>query len=112
MRNEIAVFKEEPLTEATVTLSGRDYRLRTDYNGREDRWYLYLFDADGVLVSGPMRVRPGIDLLRKVRWKTSCPAGALIAFDLSGTAESPGAAPSWAEYGRRVRLFYDDLEAA
>lgn len=108
---ELPIFKEEPLYEYPVTLSGRSYTFRTDYNEREDRWYTYLFDDSLTMVSGPMRIRPGIDLLRKVRWKESCPAGAIIAFDIGGTGESPGGAPSWAELGRRVRLFYDDGEA-
>lgn len=105
---ELTVFPETPLYEYRATLSAREYVLRFDYNEREDRWFLYLFDAASALISGPMKIRPGVPLLRKVRWKDSCPAGEIIALDPSGTVDSPGAAPTWNELGRRVRLFYDD----
>lgn len=107
---ELTVFPETPLYEYRVPLSGREYRIRVDYNGREDRWYLYLLDADGALIAGPMKVVCGRDLLAHDRWKAACPPGQLIALDLAGTVTSPGASPSWADFGRRVRLFYQTAD--
>lgn len=103
---ELSLFPETPLYEYRVSLSGREYRIRVDYNGREDRWYLYLLDAAGALVAGPMKVVCGRDMLGHDRWKADCPAGQLIAIDMAGSPASPGASPTWAELGRRVRLFY------
>lgn len=105
---ELQLFPEEPLHEQKVVLSGREYTIRTDYNGREDRWFIYLCDASGTMVSGPMKIVCGKPLLRYARWKPSCPPGELIAIDPSGTRESPGDPPTWADLGRRVRLFYDN----
>ncbi len=109
---ELTVFRETPLYEYRIALSGREYILRIDYNGREDRWFLYLLDAEGTIVAGPRKIVCGKSLLRLDRWKPACPPGHIIALDLAGTRASPGASPTWAEFGTRVRLFYDDLQGA
>ena len=105
---ELTVFKEVPLYEYRTTLSNREYVLRFDYSGREDRWFLYVLNAAAALIAGPLKIVCGKDLLSKVRWNPDAPAGAIVALDLKGTADSPGAAPTWSEFGRRVRLFYQE----
>jgi hypothetical protein len=108
----LPVFIEEPLYEYRLTLAAREYILRVDYNGREDRWYLALESADGTPISGRRKIVCGKSLLRHCHHLEACPPGEIFALDLKGTATSPGAAPSWAELGRRVTLFYDELGAA
>jgi hypothetical protein len=105
---ELRVFPEVPLYEYRTKLSGVEYWLKFDYSEREDRWSLYLLTASKELYAGPLRIACGRDLLARWRWRSDCPPGVLLALDPSGSLDHPGAPPGFADFGRRVRLFYDE----
>lgn len=105
----LPILVDVPLYEYRLTLSGREYALRVDYNGREDRWSLTLFDAAGVPISGRRKIVCGKPLLRHCHHLPSCPPGEIFAADKRGTAAAPGAAPALADLGRRVTLYYAEL---
>jgi hypothetical protein len=105
----LPLLVDTPLYEYRLTLSGREFVLRVDYNGREDRWYLALSDKDGTPISGRRKIVCGKPLLRHCHHLPSCPPGEIFAADKRGTVESPGAAPGLQDLGRRVTLYYGEL---
>lgn len=109
---DLTVFVEEPLYEYRLTLDTREYILRVDYNGREDRWYLELLTGAGEPISGRRKIVCGKPLLRHCHHIEACPPGDIVAIDVKGSVSSPGAAPAWSELGRRVTLHYVDAVAA
>lgn len=104
MRIEIPLFPETPLYDMTVTLDGSDYRLLFDWNGREDRWYLSLFDSAGSAVRRGMKVVPNWDLLYGCVYQNR-PPGKLVFLD-ARTRAGLNEAPNFQELGREVRLAY------
>lgn len=104
--SDLVLFPDTPNYEYRLTLSHREYVLRVDWNGREDRWYLELLDANKKPISGRRKIVCGKPLLRHCHNNPSCPPGDIVAVDERGSADSPGAAPSFQELGRRVKLQY------
>lgn len=99
---QIPIFSDTPLYTQRVTLNGSEFLLRFDYSGKEDRWYLSVFDAAGIAVRRGVKVIPNWDALRLVATETK-PRGILFFADGSRGAKS---APAFADLGRRVALFY------
>jgi len=105
MRVEIPLFPEVSSYTETVPLDGVDFKLSFDWNGREDRWYLSLYDSVGVPVRTGMKVTPNWDLL------VGCvaanrPAGKLAFLDARLVGFGSREAPGFASLGREVKLVY------
>lgn len=100
----VPIFLDTPLFTERVTLSGSDYVLTFDWNGRAERWFFSLADIDGNVIAGAQKIVIGTDLLRHMRWNDAIPTGTLFALD----TQNNDAAPLLNELGRRVLLVYDD----
>lgn len=109
----VPVFRNEPLYNERVRLDDRDYILRFDFAGREDRIYLSIYDQDNNPLLIGVKVIPNIGLNTRHVFNAALPQGTLVALDL----EQGGVPPTLADFGTRVRLFYyavdeDLVEAA
>lgn len=93
---------DKPLFTIKATLTGTEYILRFDYNGRQDCWYFGLYDAQQSRIRVGMRVNCGWDVLRTCALD-SRPPGQL--FFLSGGGQS---APGLSDLGRSTILVYVD----
>ena len=80
---------ETPFFRETVTLSGTEYVLDFQYNQREDRWYLSLYDVDGLPIYVGRKIVPSVPLFRKCA-DPRAPIGALIAQTLTADDTAPG----------------------
>lgn len=85
----------------SAILDKETFKLRFQYMFRQDRWYIYLYDAlENPLVMGKKMV---IDFpLFEYNIKSGMPKGQLILFDTSGTGEECG----FADLGNRCKLYY------
>lgn len=99
---EIPVALDTPLYTQRTTLDGREYQLRFDYNGREDRWYLDILTVDGQKLVTGIKLIGNWPLLRRFT-DPRLPPGNLVAVDFSPLEGEP---PGFAELGRRVLLTY------
>lgn len=99
---EYRLYPEVPRYETNPTLSGTTLRFRFDWSGREDRWYLSIFDADGEPIRTGIKCMTNRDVLEGVKHANRPPGR--LAFGDANNSEPAG----FAELGRRVRLFYDD----
>ena len=106
----VPVFPGEPLYTERVRLEDRDYVLRVDWNGREDRFYLGIYDTEDQPLLTGIKVIANWDFLSRSAWNAELPPGSLIAIDL----EQGGEPPTYQDFGTRVRLFYyasdEDIE--
>lgn len=93
-----------PCFDSTITLGGVSFGLRLDWNGREDRWYLSLYDAAGAAVVRGRKVTPNVDMLRGVSWDNA-PPGVLCFLARVGT-DAALEAPGFKDLGRTVKLCY------
>jgi hypothetical protein len=98
----VPVFPSTPLYQERVRLEGRDYILLFDWNNREQRYYLSIFDQDGVPLLLGVKVVSNWGMLGKHHFNPALPPGELIPMDL----ESGGEPPTFDDFGTRVRLFY------
>lgn len=106
---EIPIFPEVPRYDLRVVLDGRAYVLDLDWNGTEDRWYIAIRDAAGALLSGSRKIVCNVPLFRSRSHDPRLPRKSyLIALTLD--ARESNAPPTWAELGRRVRLFERVIE--
>jgi len=96
----IPVIKTPFFTE-TVTLSGTEYVLSFQYNQREDRWYVSLYDTNGNAIYLGRKIVCNIPLFRKCA-SGSRPLGDLFAQTLTAD-DTP---PKLEELGDRVKLVY------
>lgn len=99
---EIPVAFDTPLYTERVTLDGKEYLFKFDWNDRENRWYMGLFSVTGDPLATGIKVVANWPLLRKLAGDT-VPPGVLIATDLS---PQDGESPTYAELGTRVKLLY------
>lgn len=90
-----------PFFSETVTLTGTEYVLDFQYNQREDRWYLSLYDTNGNAIYLGRKIVPSVPLFRKCA-SGSKPLGDLIAQTLTAN----DAPPNIDELGERVQLVY------
>jgi hypothetical protein len=101
---QIPLPTDNPSFSQRVSLSGTDYVLRFDYNGRENRWYLDVFDtADSPIVRG-VKLIPEWPLLRRVA-DSRKPPGHLVCTNYSGN-KSGLTPPGFSDLGRSFGLVY------
>jgi hypothetical protein len=96
----------EPLYEMTLPLSGVQYRLKFDYNGREDRYYLSIYTTEGEKIRTGLKVVTNWDVLDGAQHPDR-PPGMLAFVDLS----LDGDPPTFADITTKVTLTYNDLAA-
>lgn len=94
---------DRPTVRQRVRLDGRDYLLDLAWNGRESRWYVDVYDADGELVVGSRKIVADGRIGQRVT-DTRRPPGVLGAVDVSGNGIDPGID----DLGERVLLIYFD----
>lgn len=98
----IAGFPAVPSHIQTVTLGGRQYRIRCTYRERTASWYVDLFDRDGNPIATGRRMSPGWALLSAVGLP-GAPEGVLYVRGADGYSRD--------ELGRSLRLvFYPTSE--
>lgn len=105
---EIPLFPDQPSYQMKVTLSGVSFVLALDYNGRNDRWYLSVYDSLGNAIELRRKARINWPMLRRTV-NAGRPKGVLLFFDAS--SDLP---PGFSDLGRRVHLVYveDDTVTA
>lgn len=97
---ELPLFKD-PLYSMRVRLSGRDYIVRVDWNGREERFYLSLYDNDDAPVLLGLKLVENWPLLVRHHANAKVPPGELMVIDANG--DGP---PLLDDAGDRCRLVY------
>ena len=100
----IPTFPSVALYVERVRLSGRDFLLTFDWNGREARWYLSIATAEGVPIVSGIKLVCNWPLLR-TNVSAERPAGELFCLSAEKSTEPPG----FADLGVRVRLLYYEL---
>lgn len=87
-----------------LTLDGRVYTLRLDWNETARGWFFSLLDSEDVPVMLGVRVVANWPLLRWKKWDPRCPPGELAAVDETGDGSPPG----FDDFGlgKRVQLTY------
>jgi hypothetical protein len=98
----VPVFPSTPLYKERVRLEGRDYIFRFDWNDREQRYYMHIFDQDEVPLLLGVKVIANWGMLTRHHFNPALPPGELIPMDL----EQGGEPPTFDDFGTRVRLFY------
>lgn len=89
--------------EIEETLEGDTFRMSFDWNSRDERWYITLRDADGVLVPGFVGVRLAIgSIVGRYNRPDNRPKGELYVYS-AGTVEA-GLTELGA--GQKVELIY------
>lgn len=92
-----------PTVRQRVTLDGVVYLLELQWNGREGRWYLHLFDAEGSPIALGMKLIANARIGFRTR-DARAPGGLFVVLDRSGSGRNPGID----ELGARVVLTYRD----
>ena len=103
-----AVIEQARAYEYVTQLGLAEYTIRIEYRERQDRWYLDLIDANGVLLVAAIKLVVGFSLLFRHR-KAGMPIGALVVIDRDGTE----AECTFEDLGRRCGLAFvddDDLD--
>ncbi len=100
---EFPLFPDVPRYDMQVQIAGKNYGVRLDYNGRENRWNFSLFASDGEPIATGLKVVCNWDMLYGIV-HAERPPGQVVFFDLFGSGEPP----TFADLGRRVRLGYYD----
>jgi len=98
----IPIFKGEPLYNERVRLEERDFIFRFDWAGREERFYLSIYDQDQSPLLLGVKVVANWTLTTRHLFNAGLPQGTLVAVDL----ERGGTPPTLADFGSRVRLYY------
>lgn len=93
---------DRPLFELKVALSGTDYLLAFDFNGRQDRWYCGLYTVAREPIRVGMKVVCAWDVLRCCSHPAR-PLGRMLF--LADTALTISA-PRFSDLGRSVTLAY------
>lgn len=87
----ISLAVGQPNTRQTVVLDGLEYVLDLRWSGREERWFLDLYDAAGTLLAGSIKVINGLPLLYKLRGGApGLPPGELVVLDGRDIPADPG----------------------
>ena len=97
----IQVPEDTPFWSQRVTLDGREYLLRGEWNQRAGFWYLGVSDAEEDPIVAPRKAVADWDLLKGVT-DSRRPPGALVCVDFSGA----GADPGFRDFTGRVALVY------
>ena len=101
-------FNGESHVEQRVTLDGRDYVLRFDWNQRDGHWFLGIYDPNGSAIITGLKLVANWKLLG-ARTETLRPPGELLVLDL----QTPVVDPGFADLGaRHVLVYVEQAEAA
>jgi hypothetical protein len=96
-----------PNSRQAVVLDGREYVLDLRWSQREERWYLDMRDANGVLLAGAVKLVSNWPILYRLRVPGSAlPPGELVVTDAREVPADPGLD----ELGDAVQLVYIDAE--
>lgn len=79
---------QDPSYDVTVDLDRVAYRFRYKYNARDSAWYFDLFNADGSLARGSIRVVENFPLLRLMQ-TLDRPEGEIIVVSTQGLERPP-----------------------
>lgn len=80
---------QRPTVRQTVVLDGRAYLLELQWNGREGRWYLHLFDGAGAPLELGTKLVADLQLCRNLI-DSRRPPGRLWFVDRGATGRDPG----------------------
>jgi len=82
VRINIRVLDEQRETIQYVNLGEGEVRcgLKTRYSAYDGRWYIWILALDGELVTGPIKLVPGIDLLAGRKHDLRVPQGQLFVY--------------------------------
>jgi hypothetical protein len=97
---------DAPFYTQKTLLDGRDFILSFQYNQREDRIYLSIYDDESVLLIGGLKVLANYPLLFRHHYNTALPPGELIAIATTGDGSPPGLGELGE--GKRCQLVYFD----
>ena len=78
-----------PTVRQTVVLDGRTFLLELQWNGREGRWYMHLFDANAQPIELGMKLVANVRLGRNAI-DPRMPPGRLGLLDRGATGRDPG----------------------
>jgi hypothetical protein len=73
-----------------TNLDGSDYQLEFQWSTRQARWYLNLYDSDGNLLIGSVKLILNWPLFRHYHGRAGVPAGELWVISLGSSVEPPG----------------------
>lgn len=96
--------REDPYYTQRTRLEGRDYVLGLEYNEREQRWYLSLYDEAEDPIAIGIKLIANWSLLHPYRYDQRTPPGQLTCSDITGD----GSPPTMLELGagKRCELLY------
>lgn len=97
--------RDVPRFDVRLDLSGREYLLQVDYNGRADRWYVALRDVNGVTLASGAKIVTYWPLFLTHRFDARMPPGLLVPYSPFAPDTDPGP-PGFSDLGRRVNLAY------
>jgi len=98
---DIAGAQQAPVYDYTITLSEVEYRVVLVYRKRGDRWYLYLYDADGVALLLGKKLSVDVPLLETYHI-AGLPPGELALWDTANSDTECGEL----DLGTRCLLIY------
>ena len=88
-----------PLFDTRVILDGRDYILRFDWHGREERWYFDVLDAAGNVITAGIKIIPNFPLYDR-ETREDAPPGNFLCIDPEGLPAR------LVDFGQRSKLLY------
>lgn len=86
----------------TLLLEGSLFTVDLRWNSRAQAWSLDMYDGNGVLLAGGVRIVADAPLLERFGLRKDFPAGEILALDTSNAGEDPG----FADFGTRVLFVY------
>lgn len=102
---------DTPLFTTKLTLTGTDFILRFDYNGRQDCWYWGIYTAARVAIKVGMKVVCGWDSLRTCV-DPNRPSGQIFFFNSNDSGQlgagQSQSTPRFSDIGRSALLVYID----
>lgn len=99
-----------PFYKVTVTLTGTEYVLDYQYNQREDRWYLSLYDTNGNAIYTGRKIVLSVPLFRKCATGNK-PLGDIFAQSLTAD-DTPPKLDDIGTDSRAVLVYYEPGELA
>lgn len=100
----LATVTDEADYTIRTRLDGVDYNLRFQWNDREARWYLAIFDIDETLIVGGLKLITNWPLLRFYQSNLAVPPGEFYVTDLTNDG-SPAGIDELGD-GKRCSLIY------
>lgn len=79
-----------PYYSIETRLDGSDYKLEFRYNTRADRFYLYLYDVEGVLLLAGLKLVTGVMLLHSYHYLDGVPPGEIVVTTNGADDSAPG----------------------